>query len=123
MVPYAPAAYRPPAPSPRIGQYGPPGNSFLGSRYRLNQTFDQMFGWSPAAGDTVRLIFHGATAALGFRVWLTDRGFFKYFGLFLALGQTVGAICDGISLVQRIAGTHPSETSAPQVSPPPVARA
>jgi hypothetical protein len=108
MVPYAPAAYCPPAPSPRIGQYGPPGH-FLGSGYRLSQTFDQMFGWSPAMGDTVRLLFHGATAALGYHVWLKDKGFFKYFGLFLALGQTVGAICDALSLVQRAAGTHPPE--------------
>lgn len=118
MVPYAPAAYCPPASSPRLGQYGQSWH--VPRHYSLSASFDEYFGWSPAVGDTVRLAFHGATAALGFRVWLTDRGFFKYFGLFLALGQTVGAICDVVSLVQRATGKHAPETApaaVPRVTP------
>ncbi len=105
MVPFAPVAFRPAVASPaarRLGQ--------IPSRTpSLGQTFDQMFGWSPATGDAVRLLFHGTTAVLGFRVWIRDEGFFKWFGLALALGQTVGAICDVVSLVQRAAGSHPPE--------------
>jgi len=105
MVPFAPVAFRPAVSSPAARRSG------LGAFQSpsLGQTFDQYFGWSPAAGDVVRLVFHGATASLGFRVWLKDTGFFKWFGLLLALGQTVGAICDVMSLVQRAAGTHPAE--------------
>lgn len=102
MVPFAPVAFRPAVPSPAARRLGPSP--------ALGQTFDEMFGWSPAMGDIVRLGFHGATAALGYHVWVKDAGFFKWFGLFLALGQTVGAICDVVSLVQRVAGTHPPET-------------
>lgn len=103
MLSYQPAAYRPSAPSPRPGPYG------LTLGPSLGQTFDQYFQWSPAVGDVVRLIFHGATAALGYHVFTTDKGFFKWFGLFLSVGQAVGAICDVISLAQRAAGTHPAE--------------
>lgn len=79
--------------------------------FSLGQTFDQMFGWSPAMGDAVRLAFHGATAYLGFHVWTSEDGFLSAFGLILALGQSVGAICDVVSLVQRASGTKTSETS------------
>src|SRR5688572_18629131 len=102
MLPFSPVAYRSAVTSPTIRRQAP--------AYSLGQTFDQMFSMSPAVGDGFRLIFHGATAVLGYRVWLKDTGFFKYFGLFLALGQTVGAICDVISLAERALGTHPPET-------------
>lgn len=102
MVAFRPVAFRPTVSSPTLGRYG--------QRFDLSQTFDQLFKWSSATGDTIRLLFHGSTAALGYRVWLTDKGFFKWFGLALAVGQTVGAICDVVSLVQRAVGTHPKET-------------
>lgn len=101
MIKYRPALLRPAVTSPTIWRRAP---------YVLGQTFDSLFEWGPVAGDTIRLLFHGATAALGYHVWLKDRGFFKYFGLVLALGQTVGALCDVISLGQRYFGTHPPET-------------
>jgi hypothetical protein len=104
VLPYQPAAYRPIRTSPRSGQYG----------LTLGQTFDQYFSWSPATGDAVRLVFHGATAALGIHVFLTDKGFFRWFGLVLGFGQAVGAICDVLSLAQRALGTHPPEGGQPK---------
>jgi len=101
MVAFRPVAFRPTVPSPALGRYGP--------KYTLSQTFDQMFRWSSSTGDAIRLLFHGSTAALGYHAWLRDKGFFKWFGLALAVGQTVGAICDVVSLVQRAVGTHPKE--------------
>lgn len=107
MLQYAPPAFRPAVvASPTIRRQAP----------SLGQTFDQYFSWSPAVGDGLRLIFHGATAFLGFRVWHRDTGFWKWFGLFLAVGQTVGAICDVMSLVERAIGTHPPEP--PPAAPP-----
>lgn len=103
MHSFMPVAYRPVVSSPTVRR---PSEK----HYSLSQTFDQYFKWSSATGDAVRLMFHGATATLGFHVWIKDRGFFKWFGLALAVGQTVGAICDVVSLVQRAAGTHPKET-------------
>lgn len=103
---YAPVAYRPAVASPTIRRQAPnlaPGSLTLGQR------FDELLNWSPVAGDLLRLSFHSATAALGLHVWLRDKGFWRYFGLFLGIGQTVGAICDAISLGQRIAGTHPPD--------------
>lgn len=103
MLAFQPVACRPSAPSPRLGQYG------LALGPSLGKTFDEFFGISAALGDVVRLGFHGATAALGYHVFTTGSGFFKWFGIFLSAGQAVGAICDVISLVQRLAGTHPPE--------------
>ena len=105
MVPFAPIAFRPAVSSPTARRQAP-------AKYSLSQTFDGYFGWSPAAGDAVRLAFHSATAALGFHVWVSDKGFFKWFGLALAFGQTVGAICDAMSLIERAVGTHPPEPPA-----------
>lgn len=110
MLRYAPPAYRPAVSSPTIGRQA--------SHFSLGQTFDQYFSWPPAVGDGVRLIFHGATAFLGFRVWHKDTGFWKWFGLLLAIGQTVGAICDTMSLVERLIGTHPPES--PSTAPTPI---
>lgn len=109
MVPYNPVPWRPVVTSPTIRRQGSMlGQSYLGQSI-LGQTFDSLFGWGSAAGDAIRLTFHGATAVLGYHVWLRDKGFFKYFGLLLAFGQTVGGICDAISLIQRATGTHPSQ--------------
>lgn len=102
MLAYKPVAYRPSVIPPRIWRQAP-------RKYVLSQTFDNLFKWSGATGDIIRLLFHGTTATLGYHVWITDKGFWKYFGLFLGIGQTVGAICDAISLGKRIAGTHPPE--------------
>lgn len=103
MIAYRPTAFRPAGSSPLFRRQAI-------SRATLGQTFDQLFSWSSATGDVVRLIFHGATAALGYHVWILDKGFWKYFGLLLGVGQTVGAICDVISLGQRALGTHPPES-------------
>lgn len=103
MVPWNPVAFRPAVALPTVRRQAPAQSWILG------QTFDQLFKWSSSTGDLIRLLFHGTTAALGYHVWVVDKGFWKYFGLFLALGQTVGALCDVISLGQRVAGTHPPE--------------
>lgn len=106
MVPYRPAPMR----FPR------------GSR-ALGQTFDQMFGWSPMAGDAFRLFFHTSTAYLGISVGLNSKsGFLKYFGWFLGLGQGIAAMCDATSLLQRAIGTVPVEQApAPGAQPIPAA--
>lgn len=105
MLPYAPAALRPPVASRELGRrYGLQRRSPL-----LGQTFDDMFGWPPWAGDIVRLGFHSLTAALGIHVGLTSTGFWKWFGWVLAVGQAVGAVTDVVSIAKRITGTHPAE--------------
>lgn len=100
-----------------MGPYRPAPFRFpLGSR-ALGQTFDQMFGWSPVAGDAFRLFFHTSTAYLGVSVGLTAKnGFLKYFGWFLGLGQGIAALCDATSLVQRAVGMTPG--IGPNVVPP-----
>ena len=94
MVPYSPAPYRRPPLSPTLGQQ-----------------FDSMFGWHPAVGDVVRLGFHGLTAYLGFYVGAKEKGFISAFGWFLGFGQAIGAACDVASLIKRVQGTHPPETT------------
>lgn len=103
MLNYRPVSYRLPVTPPRVVRQAPKYS------YQLSQSFAGVFGWPGYAGDGIRLIFHGTTAALGYHVWITEKGFWKYFGLFLALGQTAGALCDLISVGKRIAGTHPPE--------------
>lgn len=108
MVGYKPIAFRPTGSSPLFRRQA----LSRSTRATLGQTFDQLFSWSSATGDMIRLLFHGATAALGYHVWIMDKGFWKYFGLLLGVGQTVGAICDVISLGQRVLGTHPPENES-----------
>lgn len=84
-------------------------------RFNLGQSFDQYLAWPAACGDVVRLAFHTATAALGYHVYFRDKGFWKWFGLVLGAGQTVGAILDLLSLTERLIGTHPAEPAAPAV--------
>jgi hypothetical protein len=109
MFRYVPvAAVRPTPVASRLGRIERP--SMAGpSRPALGQTFDEMFGWSPAMGDAVRLLFHGATTYLGIHVGITQTGFLKWMGWLLAAGQSIGAVCDVVSLVKRAAGTHPPE--------------
>ncbi len=76
----------------------------------LGQTFDQQLELGPAMGDVIRLFFHGMTAYLGIYVGQRETGFLSFFGWFLGIGQGVGALLDVVSLVQRIAGTHPPES-------------
>lgn len=104
MVPYTPVAFRPAVTLPTVRRQAP--RMYYPA---LGQRFEDVLGWSGAAGDLLRTAFHTATAVLGFHIWVSDKGFWKYFGLILGLGQTVGAICDVISLGKRIAGTHPPE--------------
>lgn len=112
MLAYKPVSYRLAVAPPRVLRQAPKTSVGLGhpSSHVLGQRFEDVLGWSGAAGDLLRTGFHTATAVLGYRVWIADKGFWKYFGLILAVGQTVGAICDLISLGKRIAGTHPAET-------------
>lgn len=105
MLKYAPPVYRPAVvASPTIRRQA----------INLGQTFDNYLGMSSAMGDGIRLVFHGATAALGFRVFKSEAGFWKWFGLILGIGQTIGFVCDAMSLVQRAIGTHPPEPPPPQ---------
>lgn len=103
MLAYKPVSYRLAVAPPRVLRQAPR------SQYQLAQRFEQVFGWNDASGDILRAIFHSTTAALGYHVWLHDKGFWKYFGLILGYAQSVGAIADFISLGKRIAGTHPKE--------------
>lgn len=105
MVRYTPVAYRPAVTLPTVRRQAPRKYPELGQR------FEEILNWSPLAGDLLRIAFHSTTGVLGFYTWVNAKGFWKYFGLILGLGQTVGAICDVISLGRRIAGTHPPERS------------
>jgi hypothetical protein len=105
MLAYRPVTYRLAVAPPRVLRQAPR------SQYQLAQRFEEVFGWSDASGDILRTLFHSTTAALGYHVWLNDKGFWRYFGLILGFGQTIGAICDVISLGKRIAGTHPPKES------------
>lgn len=96
MRPYTPGAYRPSALSPALGH-----------RPVLGQTFDQMFGFSPALGDIIRLAGHGAAGYIGIYVGLNAKGLTSIIGWIIGIGQGITAICDLISIGQRIAGTHP----------------
>jgi hypothetical protein len=103
MVPFAPVAFRPAVTLPTVRRQAPRKYPVLGQR------FEDVLGWDGMTGDLLRTIFHTTTAVLGFHVWVNDKGFWKYFGLILGLGQTVGAICDIISVGKRLTGTHPPE--------------
>lgn len=110
MLAYKPVSFRLAVAPPRVLRQAPKTSLGLGrSSPVLGQRFEDVMGWSGYAGDGLRTIFHTATAVLGFHIWITDKGFWKYFGLLLGMGQTVGAICDVISLGKRITGTHPPE--------------
>jgi hypothetical protein len=108
-------AFRPYVPSPALGQ-----------RKAVGQTFDEIIGWSPAAGDILRLTFHGIATYLGIWVGLnankiktgnkTTKTVTIALGWALAAGQGLGAIADVISLAKRATGTHPPEQPSPKVS-------
>lgn len=93
-----PPAYRPPTPA-------------LGHKH-LSQTFDEIMGWPPAAGDVLRLMFHGGTTWMGIRVGITDKNkWVSSIAWVLAVGNGLAAIADIISLVKRATGTHPPAKS------------
>lgn len=105
MVPFRAVTYRRPILSPSLG------------RYRLSQTFDTMFGWTPAVGDAVRLGFHGLSAFLAFHVALREKGGLSALGWIMGFGQAIGAVCDAVSLLKRATGTHPIEEPFPPALP------
>ncbi len=94
MIAYRPAAYR------QFHLTGPRG---------LGQTFDEMLGFSPAMGDTIRLVYHSGGAWLGFHVALANgkRPVLSFIGWFIGVGMGIAAILDVVSLAQRAFGTHP----------------
>lgn len=96
----------------------------LGVRHpKLSQTFDQIMGWPPAAGDILRLLFHGGTTWLGITVGSRDRNkWVSGIAWVLAVGNGLAAIADVVSLMKRATGTHPPEPSAPAPSPVPATR-
>lgn len=77
----------------------------------LGATFDQLLGMSPAAGDVVRLVGHGAAAVIGFHLFADDRKAWKWLGLALGIGHACAGLGDVYSLVQR--------ALAPAPPPPP----
>lgn len=108
MVPFSPGAYRPAVVlSPTMRRQA--------QQYTLGQKFDELLNWGPVAGDALRLGAHSLAAYLGYYVWLTapKKGAPRYIGLALGVIQTFGALCDVISLGQRVAGTHPPEPVCP----------
>jgi hypothetical protein len=126
VLPYAQAAFRPPAPSPAFGsesrflgqvplvlpQYKPPPffaplESRALGKPGLGQTFDEILNWSPVCGDLLRLTFHGGTAWLGTYVGLKETGAVKWIAWILGFGNGLAAIADVISLIKRASGTHP----------------
>lgn len=101
--------YGPPRLPPTVSA---PATPALGQAY-LGQTFEQLFGWSPTAGDIIRLAVHGSGTWLGIHVALKESGFLSGVGWVIGLTNGVGALCDAISLGKRAAGTHPGERECP----------
>lgn len=112
MNQFRPIAFRPYVPyhSPTLGAQG---------HKQLAQTFDDYLKIGPAAGDVLRLVFHGIAVYLGVWVGLnakhlqtknkTVKKATVILGWVLAGGQGLGALADVISLAQRALGTHPPE--------------
>ncbi len=94
MTPYRPVAYR----QLRLS----------GSR-RMGQTFDEILGIPPAAGDALRLVGHGIGAWFGIYIGTNPRCALgvRIIGWVMGTGMGVAAILDGVSLVKRATGTHP----------------
>lgn len=107
MIRFIPVAFRPVVSSPTIRRQA--------QNKALGQTFDSLLSWGPVVGDALRLGAHGLASYIGFYVWLTapKKSAARYLGLIMGLSQTFGAICDVISLGQRVAGTHPPEPACP----------
>ena len=106
MGPYRPVAYRPSV-SLRLARAPHPA---------LGQTFDQMLGWPPCAGDICRLVFHAGATVVGIHVGVKESGFLSALGWVIGIGQGIAGLLDIVSLVQRAAGTHPPEP-APTTTP------
>jgi hypothetical protein len=115
LLQYRQVAFRPYVHSPALGQ-----------KKVMAQTFDSIMGWSPLAGDIIRLTFHGIATYLGIWVGLnghkvkggnrTVRIATIGLGWALAGGQGLGAIADIVSLIKRATGTHPPDEPSPPVS-------
>lgn len=96
----------------------------LGGRHpKLAQTFDQIMGWPPAAGDILRLLFHGGTTWLGITIGSSAKDpWVSGIAWILGVGNGLAALADVASLVKRATGTHPPEgvEKAPVTTPEPV---
>lgn len=88
----------------------------LGARHAsIGQTFDQIMGWHPAAGDVLRLLFHGGTTWLGIRIGSSEKNkWVSGIAWVLAVGNGLAGIADLISLTKRATGTHPPDPCAPK---------
>jgi hypothetical protein len=114
VLQYKVANLRPYAPSASLGAT------------KVGQTFDEIAGFGPVAGDIIRLVFHGIATYLGIWVGLninkvktgnkTTKAVTGGLGWALAAGQGLGAIADVISLGKRALGTHPPEQPSAPVS-------
>lgn len=84
---------------------GGSGTGFAGGRRAmLGQTFDQMMGLPPWAGDVIRLAVHGSTGALGVYVGTLERGIVSVLGWIVGIMSGFAAILDIASLIGRAFG-------------------
>jgi hypothetical protein len=90
----------------------PPGHASRMGR-TLGQTFDEILGIPPTLGDVLRLTVHGAGSWLGVHVGTRESGLIGAIGWTIGVLNGIGAVCDGISLVKRAAGTHPGQRECP----------
>jgi len=124
---FSPSAPPPARQKPFLGQvplvsavqplvFSPQSARALGARHRsIGQTFDQIMGWHPAAGDILRLLFHGGTTWLGIRVGSSEKNkWVSGIAWVLAVGNGLAGIADLISLAKRVTGTHPPDPCAPK---------
>ena len=68
----------------------------------LGQTFDQLLGVPPWAGNLMRLGAHGITSYLGFHIGVHDTGFLSAVGWIVGIVQGMGALVDVLALVSDI---------------------
>lgn len=104
MTPYGP-------PRPLLTP-GAPATPALGQAY-LGQTFDEFLNMHPAAGDVIRLVVHGSGTWLGFHVGIREPGVLGIVGWTIGALNGIGALCDAVSIIQRISGTHPARSVCP----------
>lgn len=68
----------------------------------LGQTFDQILGVPPYAGDLMRLAAHGITSYLGFHIAVGESGFLSAIGWIVGILQGMGALIDVLALATDI---------------------
>lgn len=92
MVPYRPVSYRRRSLAPILGQ-----------------TFDEILGIHPAAGDAIRFVGHAVGAWFGIYIG-TRPGMsplVRAIGWIVGAGMATTGALDIVSLLKRAAGTHP----------------